>query len=181
MNNYMNSMKLKRTTLAFLASRLPEEQIDDLRKVFIGLDSNGDGTLTVDELKDGFSQVINKSDKKIALNKDDIETALKIVDSNNNNVIDYSEFIASCMYSMVYLKEDNLKSAFDYFDKDKSGKISREELKETLKDDDMTLDDDQVEKMINEADIDKDGEIDYNEFIRMMKADTDTLQSIIKD
>lgn len=39
------------------------------------------------------------------------------VDTNGNGYIDYTEFIAGCMKSKIYLKEDHLKAAFQYFDK----------------------------------------------------------------
>ena len=39
------------------------------------------------------------------------------LDANNNGVIDYTEFIAGCMESKLYLKEEHLKNAFQYFDK----------------------------------------------------------------
>ena len=39
------------------------------------------------------------------------------LDTNDNGYIDYTEFLAGCMKSKIYLKEDNLNSAFAYFDK----------------------------------------------------------------
>ena len=36
---------------------------------------------------------------------------------NTNGSIDYTEFIAGCMRSKIYLKEDHLRSAFEYFDR----------------------------------------------------------------
>jgi calcium-dependent protein kinase len=54
--------------------------------------------------------------------------AMQVMDSNNNGVIDYTEFIAACLQSYNYLKESHLKAAFFYFDKDGSGTISKEEL-----------------------------------------------------
>ena len=39
------------------------------------------------------------------------------LDTNQNGYIDYTEFLAGCMKSKIYLKEDYLKSAFSYFDK----------------------------------------------------------------
>ena len=36
---------------------------------------------------------------EIKLSVDDIEQAMSVLDSNNNGVIDYTEFIAACMYS----------------------------------------------------------------------------------
>ena len=95
---------------------------------------------------------------------------MEVMDSNNNGLIDYTEFIAACLQSQNYLKENHLKQAFAYFDKDDSGTISREELKACLQDEEMTLDDDMINKMISEVDTNKDGQIDYNEYIMMMKS-----------
>jgi Ca2+-binding EF-hand superfamily protein len=39
------------------------------------------------------------------------------VDMNANGFIDYTEFLAGCMRSKIYLKEDHLRAAFNYFDK----------------------------------------------------------------
>ncbi len=54
---------------------------------------------------------------------------MKVIDSNNNGMIDYTEFIAACMYSQDYTTEKQIKQAFMYFDKDNSGTISAEELR----------------------------------------------------
>ena len=39
------------------------------------------------------------------------------LDTNNNGYIDYTEFLAGCMKSKLYLQQDNLRHAFEYFDK----------------------------------------------------------------
>jgi calcium-dependent protein kinase len=70
--------------------------------------------------------------KDCGLTGQDAETAMRVMDSNNNGYIDYTEFIAACLQSYNYLKESHLKTAFGYFDKDGSGTISREELKQCL-------------------------------------------------
>lgn len=43
MENYMNSVQLKRTTLSLIAARIPEDQIILLRQTFTKIDINGDG------------------------------------------------------------------------------------------------------------------------------------------
>ena len=71
---------------------------------------------------------------------DEADDLVQNIDLNDNGSIDYTEFIAGCMRSKIYLKEDNLRAAFEYFDKvksflnlqDKSGSITTEELKKTL-------------------------------------------------
>ena len=42
---------------------------------------------------------------------------MKCMDLNGNGTIDYTEFLAGCLRSKIYLKEDHLKNAFEYFDK----------------------------------------------------------------
>ena len=47
MKSFLDASNLKKTTLTYLASKLPEKNIDELRKMFISLDLNGDGRLSV--------------------------------------------------------------------------------------------------------------------------------------
>lgn len=93
------------------------------------------------------------------------------LDTNLNGYIDYTEFLAGCMKSKIYLKEDYLKSAFQYFDKDNSGSISLDELKSVLSRGEIGIPDVEIEKLIKEVDVNHDNLIDYSEFIEMMKSD----------
>ena len=88
------------------------------------MDQNVDGQLTHQELTDGIQQI-----PQIKMSVEDIEKAMNVIDSNNNGVIDYTEFIAACMYSHDYSQELQIKQAFQYFDKDNSGTISADELR----------------------------------------------------
>lgn len=94
---------------------------------------------------------------------------MNVIDSNQNGLIDYSEFIAACLQSYNYLQENQLKAAFSYFDKDGSGTISRDELRVCLQSDDFTLSEEQINELLNGVDANNDGQIDYQEFITMMK------------
>jgi calcium-dependent protein kinase len=127
MQSYMDTVNFKRTTLTFIASRIPEDQITQLREVFTKFDKNGDGKLSIEELKEGINNVPN-----CQLDVKDIDKILNVMDSNRNGVIDYTEFIAGCLQSYNYLKENHLKSAFSFFDKDGSGTISKDELRACL-------------------------------------------------
>ena len=98
-----------------------------MRDAFSKFDKNGDGKLTLGELKEGVSKI-----KGGSITEEDIEKAMNVMDSNGNGFIDYTEFIAACLQSYNYLQESHLKTAFSYFDKDGSGAISREELKMCL-------------------------------------------------
>lgn len=91
-----------------------------------------------------------------------------MIDTNQNGLIDYTEFIAACLQSYNYLKENHLRAAFSYFDKDCSGTISREELRQCLQSDDFTLNDEEINNLLSGVDANDDGEVDYDEFIAMM-------------
>ena len=161
----MNSVQLKRTTLSFIASRIPEDQIQQLRLAFSKMDKNGDGQLTLDELREGLTEI-----PEIQLSEGDITQAMSVIDSNQNGLIDYTEFIAACLQSYNYLKENHLRSAFAYFDKDDSGTISKDELRLCLQSDDFTLSEEQIDQLLSGVDANNDGQIDYQEFITMMQS-----------
>lgn len=151
MRNYIDSVNFKRTTLTLIASRIPEDQIKALRDAFGKFDTDGDGKLTIKELKAGVQLI-----KECTLTENDVDQAMAIMDSNKNGYIDYTEFIAACLQSYTYLKETHLKSAFSYFDKDGSGTISLEELSQCLQNEDFTLSEDIIKQLLEEVDINKD-------------------------
>ena len=71
MESYMNSVQLKRTTLSYMASRIPEDQIILLRQNFTKIDKNGDGQLTIEELVDGLRDC-----KEIKIDLSDLKRAM---------------------------------------------------------------------------------------------------------
>ena len=98
MQTYMESVQLKRTTLSLIASRIPEDQISQLREAFTKMDSNGDGQLTYEELKQGLQNI-----PEIRITEEELLDAMAVIDSNANGMIDYTEFIAACLQSYNYL------------------------------------------------------------------------------
>jgi len=158
MKNYTNSNKLKKAVLTFIASRLKEDDIKELKEIFMNLDKNKDGTLTLEEIKEGIEQL-----KDSNINAEEI---FKSIDTDASGVINYTEFLAATIDKKVYLKEERLYEAFKAFDTDSSGKISSQEIIKIMKAD--KSDADAIENMVKKFDINGDGEIDYNEFIFMM-------------
>ena len=53
LKSYKNNNKLKKAVLTFIASRLKDDEIKVLRDIFNTLDVNKDGTLTLEEVKEG--------------------------------------------------------------------------------------------------------------------------------
>ncbi|KAF4747212.1 hypothetical protein FOZ63_022205, partial [Perkinsus olseni] len=74
--------------LTVIAQQLAEDDIERLKKTFQALDENGDGTLTVQEIKEGMRSL------DVSLPAD-LEEIMKDVDSDGSGAIDYTEFIAA--------------------------------------------------------------------------------------
>ena len=49
MKNFIDAVNFKKATLIYLAAKLPEGYIEELRQLFIMVDLNGDGRITQDE------------------------------------------------------------------------------------------------------------------------------------
>jgi calcium-dependent protein kinase len=111
MKKFIEAANFKKATLIYLAAKMPEKNLDELRKLFIQIDSNGDGRITMDEFVDALVSY------GISYSQEETRKLMQKLDTNLNGYIDYTEFLAGCMKSKIYLKEDYLKAAFQYFDR----------------------------------------------------------------
>ena len=158
LKNYNNLYKLTKFIIEFISSRIGECNINHLRIIFEEMDTNKDGTLTLNEIKEG----INKISEICNMNEEEKEEILKNFDTEKQVRIEYNEFIAACLEQKSYLREEYLLDVFMMLDFDGSGKISKPEIKFALSGD---LENETLEKLIQEFDLDGDGEIDYREFL----------------
>ena len=157
--NYSSSNKLKKAVLTFIASRLSEEEVKKLKENFQKIDTNGDGMLSLEEVKKAISH-----NKGISLSN--VEQIFKSIDTDNSGNIDYTEFIAASLDKNIYLQENKLYEAFKLFDVDGSGKISKDEIAYILGTGKKSS---EIDKLFKKYDTNNDGEIDFKEFVNMMK------------
>jgi calcium-dependent protein kinase len=156
---YSGANKLSRAVLTYIASRLTDDEVKKLKDAFQKIDVNGDGMLTLEELKNA----INQNPEVHVMN---IEQIFKTIDTDNSGVINYTEFLAASIDKRIYLQEDKLRDAFKLFDEDKSGKISKSEISKVLK---FKKSGAEMTKLFEKYDLNGDGEIDFDEFLNMMK------------
>lgn len=91
------------------------------------MDANGDGVLTKDEIKAGWSKYFGT-----VLSDNEIDDMFNKVDTDGSGKIDYSEFVVSTLNERNLLSSNKLKTAFKMFDKDGGGSISTQEIKDVL-------------------------------------------------
>lgn len=137
-----------------------------LKELFKGIDTDGSGTITVDELRKALSHWGHK------ISAIELEELMRFADVDGNGIIDYNEFVAATMHLSKLEKEEVMQKTFADFDKDGNGRISEDELREALAS--FGIENDDVHDLIVSADKDNDGYIDYQEFLHLMRNTDDS-------
>ena len=163
-SDYILGSGIKKISLIFIASRLDENEISNLKKIFEAFDKKKDGQISFEELKQGLIQL-----KSTHISEEELFNLFKTIDADKNGRIDYTEFLASTLDRQNYLKKERLFEAFCMLDKDNNGTITRDELMRVLKSEKEQ--EQEVEKYIKEVDKDGDGAINYKEFLQLMGYD----------
>lgn len=148
----------------FANFHIQDEYEKTLSKIFQSIDKDKDGTISKDEFKIAYQFL----DEKAFLLDEEIDQIFALVDTNNNGVIDYSEFIASATSVNQLLSEKQLKAAFRALDLDGNGEISYQEFEETFSAG-LEIDKQELKSMFSEFDNSKDGMINFEEFKDFLK------------
>ena len=158
---YIHYEKLKKIVILYIASRLQENEVDDLKEIFMAFDKDNDGQINYQEFEQGLMKL---KSKEIQCNE--FSSYFSSIDTDKNGKIDYTEFLASVLKRKIYLKEERLYEAFSMLDKEGNGKITKGELMSILKAE--SSNDNYFAELIKNADLNEDGVIDYKEFLEFM-------------
>eukprot|EP01103_Thecamoeba_quadrilineata_P008402 TRINITY_DN18147_c0_g1_i1.p1 TRINITY_DN18147_c0_g1~~TRINITY_DN18147_c0_g1_i1.p1 ORF type:complete len:153 (-),score=47.27 TRINITY_DN18147_c0_g1_i1:40-498(-) len=149
-----------------MTEQLAQEQIDEYSDAFTLFDTNGDGTVTAEELRTVMKSLgQDLSEKEIA-------NLIKEVDSNGDGSVELPEFLklmANLERDAESVERKKHTDAFKQFDKDGSGTISVDELKQIMDSLGVHISIDEAKQMLKEADVDSDGVVNMEEYIRIMK------------
>ena len=147
--------------IMFIASRLNEKEIKNIKNFFIAFDENNDGAISFENFYNGLLKISSKD-----LKKEDVQKIFNNIDTDNSGKIEYTEFIASCIKESLYLDKNRLKEIFEAIDKNKTGKITQDDIISVLK-----LGPNSTQKLevySNKLFKDNDGKIDFEQFIKMI-------------
>ncbi len=162
MRTFANQSKFKQLGTMMLVKHLKKEELEGLKKLFIEMDVDKSGTITVDELRLGLDQ------HGAHLAKSEVEALVDSLDLDGTHSLSYEEFLAATVHMQKLESEENLLSAFAEFDSDGSGSITAEELTTKLLELGIKNSRGEVAEIIAEVDSNHDGTIDYAEFVQLM-------------
>lgn len=129
LRNFHAGPLLKQAAVTFLIQNLSSRsELEELNKVFIELDTNGNGTLSKEELYNGYKRIFGD-----AFSPEEVDELFKKADTDESGQIDYSEW-ATVTYSHWNLASGlKLEEAFAMFDKDGNQKVSAAEIRDVFK------------------------------------------------
>ena len=90
--NYTQKTALEKEILFFMAKVSNAEQIRQLKEIFISLDLDNRGTLTLNEIRRGFKKL------GIELSESEMKEVWERLDLHCNGQINYKEFLAATMH-----------------------------------------------------------------------------------
>lgn len=160
MRAYSRKSHFSRASLNCIAAQLETSRIEELASLFKSWDVDHDGVLSTAELAAGLAEV--------GVDADSIQQLVYMSDMNNDNVIQYSEFVASLLASQAKLTHDVIFHAFQVIDVNNDGVISLDELRLMLSGDGpltaLVPEGKTVEQVLAEVDTSHDGRISFEEF-----------------
>ena len=165
LRRFSAKQKLQQSTIAFLVRQITNtEVVRNLRNVFRSLDKNGDGTLSLDEVKEGFKLYYGEK-----IGEQEWLHIAENIDQDGSNTIEYEEFIRCAINLEEVLTDKNLLLAFNSYDKDGSGYLDINEIKNALgivDSDNVNID--LIQNILKSIDDNGDGEISFEEFRELM-------------
>ncbi|CAE8647873.1 unnamed protein product, partial [Polarella glacialis] len=170
--HFQNLNMFQKAAVTALAWRATDEETSHLRDIFSVLDADGNGHITVQELRGAIEST------GVNIPEDLVQLAVQ-ADTDGGGTIEYTEFLAATLDKQKVIREEVVWEAFRIFDQDGSGTITKKELLKILTGNNgdkirQAHGNKAVENFLDEYDVSGDAEIDFDEFMDMLNTVKDT-------
>lgn len=151
-------------------------KIKKMKKEFLELDFDGDGSISTKELE----RVLHSLRIKLKFTESDIQTLLHEIDKDGNGSVDVREYYkymrgkidtplhSNNLYRALF-QLSKIRKEFQEFDEDGSGFITVNELLHVVNSrTGHQFTDEEADHLFQDTDLNNDGKIDYEEFVILM-------------
>jgi calcium-dependent protein kinase len=114
--------KFQKTVLNILVKTIDPAQLSVMRQIFVDMDKDGNGLISASELKSYLRG------HHILVGNAEAQAMVEALDTDGNQFINYSEFLAATIDVQKFLTEQRMHALFDQFDTDADGIISNEDV-----------------------------------------------------
>lgn len=141
---------------------LSDAEKRDIMEIFCALDQNFDGVLSKDEIVSGLNRI------GIYLSEDELNQIVFCMDYQQNQQIDFSDFVGGVIDRKKFLNNRNLEMCFRDLDADDDGLIGMHDIQNILQDR-KTVDQEYWSELVKDIDTSGDRKISYAEFCKTME------------
>ena len=155
---------LHRAIAAISAKKLNFAELNRLHDLFVKLDKDKDGCLSLDEFLGAFVST--------GISNSEVKLLFSAADSNGSGRVEYSEFLAATFGHLKSDQEKLIRASFDYIDKTSTGFISISNLSAFLDSFDLSreLGDSQIADLKKKLEISSVEKIDFETFAEWVLA-----------
>jgi len=145
--------RFKQAVLNMMVGSLSDAEIKELKKTFASIDADGNGVITVAEMKEAMAKTGHNA------SLEEVAKIMAAADVNKDGVLSYEELLMTAVDRKLREKEERLWDTFKRLDLDGDGRVSAEEIEKVLGP--------QAKALIAEADVNNDGFISIDEFVSL--------------
>lgn len=127
LSSYARAAPAVRDCLLAVATRARAEDTTGLDKLFMGLDSDGDGKVSWMQLAAAIGEEIGHGADKV-----DVAAVLQASDLVYDGEVSYTEFVAACLHSRFGSVRELAARAFTVLDDDRDGRIHAADIREAF-------------------------------------------------
>jgi calcium-dependent protein kinase len=138
LSNVLNSLKafqakqkFKISVLNMMSSSLSDEEIAQLKSTFREIDANGDGKISVSELRDAVAKASKGEGSGagslgVGSSAEELERLMRVADIDEDGAISYDELLLTCVQRKINAKEERIWEAFCKLDLDGNGRLTKD-------------------------------------------------------
>jgi serine/threonine protein kinase len=155
LQNFCEADDLKKLALEVIAFSTPPAKLTELRDMFVKIDVDDSGTISLQEFKDAMAL-------HPEVPQDRVEQMFKDMDIDHSGEVDYSEFLSATLAAQKH-SNASVMAAFNTLDVDGDGFITKNDLVKAL---DGQMTEDSIMDMLQHADAS--GRVNFQVFKRIV-------------